>query len=190
MTPLETLIQKVKSLDYLSFFKDNSEEKEVEKACVNYLKSLHYKVIQKPSLSIVRDLDGLVTLFYALLEYNHDSICSLVSNRDKDKALLSAFVKSRQEALEIDYNMALQDAAVIMHGLFNHEKSLGLTVPIGVWVFGSAKYKWVIDKVIFLLNVTEDLANAFTVTRLATMDEMQSKEYTGFDFDHLRRIHG
>ncbi|MBV5347959.1 hypothetical protein JZU46_07080 [bacterium] len=190
MNPLETLVQKVRDLDSFSFIVDNISEKEVEKACINYLKSLNYKVTAKPSLFTVRDIDDLITTFYSLLDYTHNSTCAMVSNRDKDRALLSNFVKGRQSILEVSYDSALQDTALIIHGLFNYEKELGLTVPIGTWVFGSTRFKWVIDKVIYILNAQEDLTNDFEVDRLAAIDEAQSKEYIGYDFEHLRRVHG
>jgi len=190
MNFLDKLIIAVKDLDNISIIQDNLKEKTIEKACINYLKSLNYKVVSRPSIYKIKDLDDLVTTFYSLVEYTQTSVCAMTANKDKDRALLSTFVKGRQIALDIEYSSALQETALIMHGLFNYKDELGLTVPLGIWVFGSAKYRWVIDKVIFLLNTEEDALNDFAVGKLIELDEAISDEYTGFDFEHLRSIHG
>lgn len=190
MNELDILIQKVRTLDSVSFLKDNINEKEVEKACINYLKSLHYKVIEKPTFYKVKNIDELINRFYSLLEYYHNSVCSFTVNREKDRVFLTNFIKERQIILDIDYDLALQDASIIMQGLFSYEEELGLTVPIGIWIFSSSKYRWVIDKVIFLLNSEESSLNDTIVTRMVELDEMDANEYTGFDFEHLRRVHG
>ena len=190
MKELAILLQKVKALDDISFLKDNLNEKEVEKACVNYLKSLNYKVVEKPIFYKVKSIDDLVNRFYSLLEYHHTDVCSFTVNKEKDKMFLNNFVKERQLILDVSYDLALQDTAMIIQGLFSYEEELGLTIPLGVWVFASSKYRWIIDKVVFLLNLEKSSLNDVIVERLVELDEMNSKEYTGFDFEHLRRIHG
>lgn len=188
MKPLDILIRKVRDLDTISFLKDNINEREVENACVMYLKSLNYKVVKPPKLFKIKDVDHLINRFYHLLDYYGGDTLSV--NRDKDKAILTRFIKLRQEELDISYDAALQDTALLMQGLFMYEKDLGLTVPLGIWVFGSIKYRWVIDKIAFILNSEKDLYNDIAVGRLVELDELKDDSYTGFDFEHLRRIHG
>lgn len=190
MNSLDNLIQKVRALDNISFLNDNINEKEVEKACVAYLKSLNYKVVEQPKVFKLKNVDDLINRFYHLLEYHHD-IAAFSVNRDKDRAIISNFIKIRQEETGMSYESILQDTALIIHGLFVYEKDLGLTVSLGIWVFGSTNYRWVIDKVIFMLNAEQDIYNDLVVSKMAELDEMNSDdEYTGFNFEHLRRIHG
>lgn len=190
MNELDTLIKKVNILNNISFLKDNKEEKEVEKACIAYLKSLNYKVVAKPIYFKVKNIDDLLFKFYSLLEYNHESTF-LNINKDKDKAILTNFIKNRQKNLNITYESTLQDVALLIYSLFKYEDDLGLTVPLGIWVFGSIKYQWVIDKLSFILNSEEELYNDIIVNNMVELDELNTDDiYTGFDFEHLRKIHG
>lgn len=111
-------------------------EKEVEAACVAYLKSLEYKVIWVSNFAIVSKLDDLIVLFYSLLNYYHNDVCDLVSNKQKDRKIFSN--SYRQEELSCSFKEGLNDCANIIKALFIFENSLELTVPIGTWVFSSS----------------------------------------------------
>ncbi len=190
MLELVTLKEKVNLLDAPSFLDKRSDEKEVEKACVAFLKSLGYKVVKKPNFAAVAKLDDLITLFYTLLNYYHNDVCDLVSNKQKDRKIFSNFIAYRQEELSCSFKEGLQDCANIIKALFVFESSLELTVPLGTWVFSSTKYKWLIDRVIGMLDNNMELLNERTLLRKIEEDESNSKEYTGFDFERLRRVHG
>lgn len=190
MSELAELQAKVKLLEAGSIFNDGAEEKDVERACVDYLKSLGYKINKKPILSKVNNTNELIDLFYNFLEFNHNETCSLISNRKKDCAILSNFIKVRQKELGCSKKECLQDCANIITTMFTYEEELGLTVPIGIWVFGSDRCKWITDKVINILNSSDDLINDAIVTRMVEEDEHSSEEYTGFDFNKLRSMYG
>ena len=191
MSEFNILRDKFKSFDALSFL-DNSKivEEEIEIACVTFLKSLGYKVVKKPVFAVVTKLDDLITLFYTLDNYYHHSVCDTVSNKQKDRKIFSTFISQRQEELKCSFKEGLQDCANIIKALFIFESSLDLTVPLGTWVFSSNKYKWLIDKVISMLDDNTELLNDKLVERKAEEDELRSNEYTGFDFEKLRRLYG
>lgn len=190
MHELQTLQNKIKLLDEISFLGAKDNEKEVEAACVAYLKSLEYKVVKKPNFAIVNKLDDLIVLFYSLLNYYHNDACDLVSNKQKDRKIFSNFIAYRQEELSYSFKEGLNDCANIIKALFIFEKTLELTVPIGTWIFSSHKYKWLIDKVIGMLDDNIELLNDYNLERKVVEDELKSNEYTGFDFEKLRRLYG
>ena len=190
MTKLDILQSKVKALDSCSLFGDNHAEKEVEAACVGFLKSLGYKVVARPRKRVIKNIDELINFFYNMLEYHHNDICSLVSNKQKDRTLLTRFITQRQEDLSCSFEDGIQDCANIIEALFVFEDDIGLTIPICMWVFGGEKCKWVTDKVIGMLNDNEEILNDVKLSSMVAADEMNSKDYTGFDFKHLRRKYG
>ncbi len=190
MSELTLLRNKVKLLDEISFLGSKDTEKEIEAACVAFLKSLEYKVVKKPNFAVVTKLDDLIVLFYSLINYYHNDVCDLVSNKQRDRKIFSNFIAYRQEELKCSFKEGLQDCANIIKALFIFESSLELTVPLGTWVFSSVKYKWLIDRVIGMLDDNTELLNQRTLERKIVEDEANSSEYTGFDFNKLRRLYG
>lgn len=190
MSELTSLRDKVRLLDEISFLGSKDTEKEIEYACAAFLKSLEYKVVKKPSFAVVNKLDDLIVLFYSLINYYHNDVCDLVSNKQKDRKIFSNFIAYRQEELKCSFKEGLQDCANIIKALFIFESSLDLTVPLGTWVFSSVKYKWLIDRVIGMLDNNTELLNQRTLERKIVEDEANSSEYTGFDFNKLRRLYG
>ena len=189
MKELELLRIKVKDLDSAGFLSDNLSEREVEKACVSYLKSVGYKVAEKPVLHKVHKLDELVDLFYHLMEFYHNDVCSLVSNRKKDRALVSSFIKNRQEELQCSFEEGLQDCANIIYSLFIFEERLGLNSSISISVF-SPNCNWLTDRVITILNDNKDVENEIKVEQLIREQEYKAEENSGFDLEKLRRKYG
>ncbi len=190
MKNLDILISKVKQLDAPSFLNDKLPEKEVEVACVNFLKSLGYKVANKARPRQIKNLDELVNFFYNLMDYYHNDVCALVANRQKDRTLFTRFISNRQLELKCSFEDGIQDCANIINALFVYESELDLTLPIGTWVFGSDKCKWITDKVISMLNSNVEILNAYRMEKMVEADELKDNEYTGFNFENLRRVHG
>ena len=190
MTSLDNLVLKVKQLDAPSFLNDKIPEKEVETACVAFLKSLGYKVAHKKKPRLIKNLDELINFFYSLMDYYHNDVCALVANRQKDRTLFTRFINNRQEELKCSFEDGMQDCANIINALFVYEADLDLTLPIGTWVFGSDKCKWITDKVISMLNSNVEILNTYKMEKMVEADELRDKDYTGFNFDNLRRIHG
>jgi hypothetical protein len=190
MTTLTTFIKKIKELDSPGFLKDKTNELQIEKECVIYLKSIGYKVSKNITNYKINNIDELIDFFYGLMSYYHNEVCSLVANREKDKALFSKFIHDRKAELGYTHRQGLQDCANVINALFCHEEALGLTIPVGTWVFGSDKCKWITDKAISILNLNQEVIDEFKVSQLVENDEQNSEEYLGFDFEHLRRLHG
>ncbi len=187
---LHILKTKILALDEITFINDKVSEKELEKACVNYLKVLGYKVNIKPTLHKVNKLDELIDLFYHLMEFYHNDVCSLVSNRKKDRSLISNFIKNRQKELGCSFKEGLQDCANIIYGLFIFEDQLGLTSPANLSVFGNDKCKWITDKVITILNSNKDVVNEIKVEKMILEQEVEAENSSGFNFEELRRKYG
>jgi hypothetical protein len=190
MKELELLRDKVKLLDAPSFFEDNSTLKDIEISCTVFLKVLGYKVVKKEEFTKISKLDELIDLFYNLLDYYHNDLCSLVSNRQKDRKIFSSFITLRQEELGCTFSEGLQDCSRIIKALFIYEDLLELSLPIGTWVFGSSKCKWITDKIIGMIDGNQALLNEYVLEKMVDEDEGKSKEYTGFDFERLRRLYG
>jgi len=190
MLELTSLQAKVKLLDELSFLGSKDTEKEIELACVAFLRAIDYKVVKKPIFVTIKKLDELIDLFYNLLNYHHNDTCELVSNRQRDRKIFSSFIAYRQDELKCSFNNGLQDCANIIKALFIFESHLELTVPLGTWIFSSTKYKWLVDRVVGMLDGNMELLNQRTLERKIVEDEANSKEYTGFDFNKLRRLYG
>ncbi len=121
---LEVLSEKVKALGEISFLNDGASEKVVEDSCVEYLRVLGYKVVKKEISYKVNTLNELIDLFYNLLEFHHNDVCSLVSNRKKDRSVLSNFINNRQQELGCSYKDSLQDCANIINIMFVYEDDL------------------------------------------------------------------
>ncbi len=186
MKELETVRAKIKDLDSVGFLSDNISEREVEKACVEYLKCIGYKVVEKPVLHKVNKLDELVDLFYHLMEFYHNDVCSLVSNRKKDRVLISNFIKNRQAELQCSSEEGLQDCANIIYSLFIFEERLGLNSSVSISVF-SDNCKWITDRVITILNDNKDVENEIKVEQLIREQESEAEKNSGFDLEKLRR---
>lgn len=189
MKELESLRDKVKALDSVGFLSDSVPEQEVEDACVSYLKALGYKINKKPVLHKVKKLDELVDLFYNLMEFYHNDVCSLVSNRKKDRVLISNFLKNRQVELLCSFDESLQDCANIVYGLFIFEGSLGLSYPISISIF-SDNCKWITDRIIAILNENKDIENEIKVERMVDTHGVDAEKHSGFDLEKLRRLYG
>ncbi len=187
---LHVLKTKISALDEVTFIDDRVSEKELEKACVNYLNVLGYKVTEKPVLHKVNKLDELIDLFYNLMGFYHNDVCSLVSNRKKDRSIISTFIKNRQKELGCSFKEGLQDCANIIYGLFIFEDQLGLTSSVSLSVFGNDKCKWITDKVINILNNNKDIGNEIKVEKMILEQEINAENNSGFNFEELRRKYG
>jgi len=190
MNTLDTLIGCIKNLENPGFLKDHLLLDAVEEACASYLKSIGYKVSKNTDYYKINTIDELVDFFYNCLDYYHSEVCSLVSNRQKDRALFSKFISNRQSELGCSFKDGLQDCANIVKALFIYEDELALTLPIGTWVFGSEKCKWLTDKVINILNNNLESVNEQKVVKMIEDNERNSDDYIGFDFEKLRRMYG
>ena len=187
---LSTLRTSLSLLDNKSLFGDDLSN--IESCCCNYLKYLGYKVAKRPEYNNITKIDDLVTYFYSLMEYHHNEVCSLVANRSKDLKVISSFVKQRMLELNYSRKAAMNDCALIMTTIFNNEVELGLDRPVGVWVFGTKKCKWITDKAITLLNNNYERFNEEIVYLEAIkFDKKASKDCEDYDLDKIlkRFIH-
>ena len=150
-------------------------------ACSDFLKSLDYKVINKPIDRNVKTIDGLVNLFYDLKSFNHaGNKCELVSSPKRDLAVFSRFVSARQTELNCTKQQAIADCVFIIKSLFYYEEQLGLNEAVGVWVFGTDKCKWITDRVIRLANKDKEMENSYAVERLVDRyDQDHEDEFKG-----------
>ena len=188
-SPLSDFIAKIEFKNLCIFDSPKDEELVVE-ACIEYLQKLNYRVLSKPNYNTtVSNLDELLTLFYNTLEYYHTDIYALGRNIEKDKAILSSFLVDRQSFLYYSYKDTIKECVDIIKHLFLFEKDLNITVPLGIWVF-SKNNRWIIDKVIVMMNNYVKNLNDRLVDAMVIKDEHKSDDYKGFDFNRLRRIHG
>jgi len=157
-------------------------EADLEALCIDFLKSRDYSIVKKPVRHDLKSVDDLIDYFYNMYAYYKGNICKLVSNRDKDRAILSNFVKKRSVELSISYKEALIDTALIIEGLFQYEEQLNLKSGPTLALFGWVNCKWVTDKVINLLNSNEYEFLQLKAERKAKLwSEREAKNYKGFD---------
>ena len=170
---LDTAINKIKQcFETTELFGANYS---LDTACRQYLELKDYKVIKEPSLEGVKTVDALVNKFYDLMEFYYDSKCRKVASPKKDIALLSNFVEQRRIALDTTFTKALAESMLIVKGLFVFKDDIGLDRPIGTWIFGTDKCKWITDKVIDMLNNNKQAENEFKVRQLSSQYEAETE---------------
>lgn len=163
-------------------------EKEIEDLFVRYLKLEGYKVSKRPSMTNIKHIDQLVSYFYSMLEFYGGEGLSLISNREKDLTIMSRFVKQRQDALGCSSEFAISDCALIIKVLFDIKDELNFDAPLGIWIFGTDKCRWITDKIIGVINDKYQHENDFIIEERARAYEKECEgHYTGFNFEEIRR---
>ena len=187
--PLEELRRSLCATENATLFsKEVDPQKEVEQSCCNYLKSLGYKVSKNPINTNINKVEDLINYFYSLSEFYHGECLVLTSNKKRDLVMASSFVTQRAEALGCTKKSALHDCVVIMEGLFLNEGLLGLDRPVGLWVFGTDKCRWITDKVISILNDTSQKRDEERARAAAGRWSAEaSKNYSGMDIEEIRK---
>ena len=186
--PLESLKSALSASETTSLFSTELDiQNSIEKCCCEYLKSQGYKISKNPTNSTIIKTEDLITYFYSLSEYYHGECLVLTSNRKRDLVMAGSFVEQRIKELGCTKKAALHDCATIMEGLFLNEALLGLDRPVGLWVFGTDKCKWITDKVIGILNDGQERQNEERAKAAASRWSAEaSKSYTGFDIEEIR----
>ena len=189
---LNKLQESILALNNVSLF--GSEEvsyKEIENECVKYLKFIGYNVAKRPQFKTLSRVEDLVVYFYELMAYYHSEFCTLTSSRQKDIAVLSNFVKYRKDELCCSTTSAINDCALIITTIIQNEKELGLNRQIGIWVFGTAKCKWITDKAISLLNDNYTLQNeAIVYAKAQDYAKQHTDSYLGYDIKEIKKRRG
>lgn len=181
---LVALKEALVELDNVSLFGSNYDLLEkAEILMCKYLSSVGYRVYKNPNKTNIKHIDQLLDFFYSTLNYHHGEDLALVSNRDKDKALVGRFVKKRQEALNCSNEQAIADTVLIIEAMFEKEAELALDTALGTWVFGTGKCSWVTDKIINIINDERQDANETMIAQkvLAFEDELGENFFTGFN---------
>ncbi len=177
------------TLDNVKLFgAEETSYKEIEYSCVQYLKFIGYKVAKRPEFKTIIKIEDLVTYFYTLMDYYHSEFCSLTSSRKKDIAIISNFVNYRKDELGCSTTSAINECALIITTIIQNEKELGLDRQIGIWVFGTAKCKWITDKAISLLNDNYTRQNEAVVYAKAQLFAKQhTNESLGYDIKEIKK---
>jgi hypothetical protein len=183
------LKEHISSLDNHALFgEDKNVYANIESSCSDYLKFLGYKVAKRPCIKSIIKIEDLVSYFYSLLEFYHNETCSLTSNKAKDLSIISRFVSKRKEDLKCSKESAINDCATIIKTLVSNEKELGLDRPIGIWVFGTDKCKWITDRAITLLNNNYTKYNEdIMYQRALGWSKTKSDDYTGMDLEEIMK---
>ena len=148
----------------------------LDAACKKYLELRNYKIIEEPILEDVKTVEDLVNKFYDLMEFHYDSKVRTAANPKKDVALLSNFVEQRRLSLDTTFRKALVDCITIIKSLFIFKEDLGLNRPIGTWIFGTDKCKWITDKVIVMINEQKDAENEMIMRRMSEQYEEETEK--------------
>lgn len=122
--------------------------------CIKLLVMNDYVVIKKPkAVKIIKDIKGLVGLYYFLLQQNYPKIKPYRDDK-ADWAIAKALVTRIKESSGFNDDDALIKATQIVEGLFIFKESMGIRLDVlaSFKVFGQAEMGWVTKKVIELLN--------------------------------------
>jgi hypothetical protein len=186
---LEHLREALTGLDTQALFEvDLDTERRIEGLCEQFLKLQGFKVNKRPVLTNIKHIDQLVDFFYSTMSFYHGDDMTLIANRGKDMSVMSRFVEQRRTELECSPEVAIGDVAMIIKTLFENEKELNLEFPIGIWIFGTDRFRWITDRIISIINDKYKDANEVAVERMVdALEDRDDHIYTGIDFDELER---
>jgi len=123
----------------------------VETKCVEYLKTLGYKVAKPLSMTYknIKNVNELVNFFYALVDYHYPSPVGYYRNIPKDRAIAKRFVESRMEASQLSKKDAIKECAFMIDALFKYADEFNFkNNPVSFGIFGQESMGWVTEKLI------------------------------------------
>lgn len=128
--------------------------KAVLKECATLLKSHGHTVTALPKIMThVKDLRGLVELFYSELRHYHPDT---VPYRDEkvDLNIAKNFVKKIREITSLEYVPAIAICAHLIRITFGCEKEFGFKpgTLYNFRIFGQKEMKWVTEKALYIYN--------------------------------------
>jgi hypothetical protein len=167
----------------------NKDNISLEKACVDFLKNIGYKVVKpiKDPKNYVKDLDTLIDFFYNRLNSNHPRHINVYRNLGRDRKIAGKFLENRIKATGCSSKTALKECGEIIRTIFDHEDKFNFDRQIRFEFLGQENMGWVTDKAIQILNNNmtekEDL-EAEIICKNITNKEIQNYKI-GYNLDEI-----
>ena len=125
----------------------------LDKICVDYLKYRGFIVPNKIKYTYnITKIDQLIDIFYLNLYKYHPDNIKLYRDKVEDRRSATAFVKSRQTASGTSRKEALSECATIVYKFFEYEEFVGFSGTISLSIFSVRKLRWVVDKILIIMN--------------------------------------
>ena len=154
----------------------------LDTVCIEYLKYRGFVVPNKvESVYTITKIDQLIDLFYLSLYKYHPDYVKLYRDKTEDRRSVSAFVKSRQTASETSRKEALKECATIICTFFKYEDDVGFLGTVSLSVFSSPKLKWILNKVLLIINdKTQEKNKKRLEDKITEITHKNESENTGF----------
>lgn len=135
------------------FSNGNSKLEKLEQACVSYLKHKGYKIIEPVIYKYnIKKLEGLIKLFYLLLDRAHPEYTNIYRNLDKDRVVMKRLIESRLKNNNLSKEAVLNECAEIIDTIFEHEVEFKFRFPISLGMLGQKNCGWITEKAIQIMN--------------------------------------
>lgn len=158
-----------------------------EEEAVQELRKMGYKVIKLnyPQFEQITSVKKLLEFFYYKREAGRSDLkVDYYRDAKEDMEMMGQFVKSR-EKLGLGRKAALQEAALIIDGLFKYEKYLNLTTPIiSPKILNVRSF---VDRVCGFLNGDDpNVAESETSEYVTLLSEEYARKYQNAEFDSIK----
>jgi len=161
------------------------------KVCKRLLIFMGYKVVDPIKRKFkVKNINDLILLFYAYLDYRYPEFANTHRNIKKDRAIAKRFLEARMESSGLNKEYALDECAQIIKVIFDREPDFNFTIPLSFDIFGQQALGWITKKAIEFMNEERESKEQKHVEAIQEKYiEKYLKEYgeesVGFDVDEL-----
>ena len=183
------LISDLKSQLDVGFLSPN--HKSLAKVCKKFLIFMGYKVVDPiERVFKVKNINDLITLFYAYLDYKHPELAGTHRNIKKDRAIAKRFLEGRMESGGLNKEYALDECAQIIRVIFDRELDFNFTIPLSFDIFGQQALGWITKKAVEFMNDGRALKEqkyieAIQEKYIEKYLKKYGEESIGFDVDEL-----
>lgn len=186
---VESLISEVRDQLDVGFL--SPDHKHLAESCKKFLIFMGYKVIDPVKKTFnVKNINDLITLFYAYLDYKYPELAGSHRNIKKDRAIAKRFLDARMEIGSLNKEHALDECAKIIKTIFDREPEFNFTIPLSFAILGQQSVGWITRKAVELMNAGEEsikkkLTEQIQDSHIQKYLEEHGEESLGFDVDEL-----
>jgi hypothetical protein len=167
------------------------DHKGLAKVCKKLLIFMGYKVVNPVKRVFkVKNINDLITLFYAYLDYKHPELAGTHRNIKKDRAIAKRFLEARMEIGSLNKEYALDECAQIIKIIFDREPDFNFTIPLSFEIFGQQALGWITKKAVEFMNAEKEskeqkLVEAIQEKHIEKYLKEHGEDSLGFDIDEL-----
>jgi len=186
---VDDLISDLKDQLDVGFLSPDHES--LAKACKKFLIFMGYKVVDPLKRKFnVKNINDLITLFYAYLDYKHPELAGTHRNIKKDRAIAKRFLEARMEIDSLNKEYALDECAQIIKVIFDREPEFNFTIPLSFDIFGQQALGWITKKAVEFMNAEREsneqkIVESIQDKYIEKYLEKYGEESLGFDVDAL-----